>query len=120
MFCRECGDEIANGLEICPKCGVPTGIVKSLDSEDALLRMAIPIGRSGYAIAAGYLGLFSLFPFLGFLASPLAIISGILAISDIRKSQGKKVGMGRAIFGIVCGSIGILGSIGIIVAILFK
>jgi len=73
--------------------------------------MLIPVGRSLYAIAAGYLGLLSLaFCFLG----PFAILCGILAIVDIRKNP-KKGGMPRAIVGITLGAI---GTIGLVFAIL--
>lgn len=65
------------------------------------MRMLIPVGRSGWAIAAGYLGLFS---FL-ILPAPIALITGILAIRDIR-SHPDRHGMGRAIFGIVMGVLG--------------
>ena len=72
--------------------------------QDAGMRMLLPVGRSGLAITAGYLGLFS---FLCLPIAPLAIVLGFLAISDIRKNP-KKHGMGRAIFGIVMGIIGTL------------
>ena len=64
------------------------------------MRMLIPVGRSPWAIIAGYLGLFSvmLFP------APFALILGIIAFIDIRKNNSH--GMGRAIFGIVMGTLG--------------
>ena len=71
------------------------------------MRMLLPVGRSGWAIAAGYLGLVSFFPLLGILTGILAIIFGIVAISDIRKNP-EKHGMGRAIFGIIAGLIGLV------------
>jgi hypothetical protein len=67
--------------------------------------MLLPIGRSGWAIAAGYLGLFGLV----IVPAPLALIVSIIAIIDIRKSKGTanpKHGMGRAIFGLIVGIIG--------------
>lgn len=70
--------------------------------EDAGMRMVMPVGRSGWAIAAGYLGLFSLLLFPG----PIALICGLLGIREIKKSQGTdkpKFGMGRAIFGVIAG-----------------
>jgi hypothetical protein len=48
-------------------------------------------------------------------AAPFAIITGIVAILDIRKNP-KKHGMGRAIFGIVTGVLGILGFIVLMIA----
>jgi Domain of unknown function (DUF4190) len=73
--------------------------------DSAGVRMLIPVGRSGWAIAAGYLGLFSLV----ILPAPLALIISLIAIRDIRKSVGTnhvKHGMGRAIFGLVMGILG--------------
>jgi hypothetical protein len=65
--------------------------------------MLLPVGRSGWVIAAGYLGLFSI---LGCFA-PISIIVSIIAICDI-KAHPDRHGMGRAVFGLV---MGILGSI---------
>lgn len=70
--------------------------------DDAGIRLLIPVGRSAWAIAAGYLGLFSLIVF----PAPLALIISIIAIRDIRRSKNSpkvKHGMGRAIFGLVMG-----------------
>ncbi len=74
---------------------------KSTEDDDPLLRYLLPVGRSGWAIAAGYLGLFSVLC----VPAPLALLTGILAVRDIRRNP-KKTGMGRAIFGIVMGSLG--------------
>ena len=77
--------------------------------QDAGIRMLLPVGRSGWAIAAGYLGLFS---FL-FFPAPIALIISIVAIKDI-KSHPDRHGMGRAIFGLV---MGILGSVVLVMMI---
>ena len=66
--------------------------------EDAVVRMLIPVGRSGWAIAAGYAGLFAVL----FFPAPIALVLGLVAIWDIRKHP-KKHGLGRAIFGLVMG-----------------
>ena len=70
-------------------------------AEDAVLRVVLPIGQSGWAIAAGYLGLFSV---LGIFA-PFALLTGILALRDIAEHP-KKHGKARAIFGIIMGVLG--------------
>jgi len=70
---------------------------------DPGMRWILPVGRSGWAIAAGYLGLFSV---LGVVA-PIAIIVSMVAISDI-KSNPHKHGMGRAVFGLIMGILGTL------------
>ena len=75
--------------------------------DDAGMRWLMPVGRSGWAIAAGYLGLFA---FL-LVPAPLALIVSIIAIRDIKRSRGAahpKHGMGRAIFGLVIGVLGTL------------
>lgn len=70
--------------------------------DDAGMRLLLPVGRSAWAIAAGYLGLFSMI----FFPAPLAVIVSIIAIRDIQRSKNSpqlKRGMGRAIFGLVMG-----------------
>ena len=69
--------------------------------DDPLLRALLPVGRSGWAIASGYLGLFSVL----LLPAPFALVTGVVAISVIRHNPAKH-GMGRAIFGIVMGVLG--------------
>lgn len=60
----------------------------------------LPTNRSGWSIAAGYLGLFSLL----LLPAPFALIAGILGLRDIQRNPGLG-GKGRAIFGIVMGGL---------------
>lgn len=74
--------------------------------------MMLPVGRSVWAIAAGYLGLFSLILF----PAPLALVCGIVAIRDIKRHPHLH-GMGRAIFGIVMGAFGTVGLIIMLIAI---
>ena len=69
--------------------------------QDAGIRLLVPIGLSGWAIASGYLGLISVLC----IPAPLALITGILAIREMRRNP-KKHGRGRAIFGIIMGSVG--------------
>src|SRR5438046_10353255 len=72
--------------------------------DDAGIRMLLPVGRSGWAIAAGYLGLVSVLC----VPAPFALLAGILAVREMRRNP-KKHGMGRAVFGIVMGAVGTLG-----------
>jgi Domain of unknown function (DUF4190) len=71
--------------------------------DDAAMRLLLPVGQSGWAIASGYLGLLSLLCF----PAPFAIVTGILALREIRRNP-RKHGTGRAIFGIAMGSIVLL------------
>ncbi|MDD5129717.1 MAG: DUF4190 domain-containing protein [Candidatus Omnitrophica bacterium] len=101
MFCRKCGGEIKDDAVVCMKCGVPTGAKINKDpGQDALVRALLPVGRSGYAITAGYLAFFSIL----FIPAPFALLFGILAIRDIKRNP-EKHGMGRAMFGVIMGTI---------------
>ncbi len=66
-------------------------------------RIALPVGRSAWAIAAGYAGLFTLLIF----PSPIALILGIIAVNHLRRKP-HLYGRGRAWFGVVAGIVGTL------------
>jgi hypothetical protein len=76
-------------------------VERPIGQNDAAIRMLIPVDRSGLAIAAGYLGLFSVLC----LPAPIAVWVGVLAIRDI-KANPTKHGLGRAWFGIIMGVLG--------------
>ena len=61
-------------------------------------RMLMPVDTPPSAMAAGYLGLFSLLPLFGI----LAIAFGAYALSKLRKHP-EMTGRGRAIFGLTMG-----------------
>jgi hypothetical protein len=101
----KCQSPIPYGSAACPSCGqrymmAPPGGQRLGD--DAGMRALLPVGRTALSIVAGYLGLVCLvFFFLG----PIALLVGILAVRDLKRQPGMH-GMGRAIFGIVMGSLG--------------
>jgi len=66
--------------------------------DSARMRWLMPVGRSGWAIAAGYLGLFSIL----YLPAPFAIFCGVMGVRSIRRDP-QKHGIVRAVFGIVMG-----------------
>lgn len=68
---------------------------------DRGLEMVIPINRSGWALAAGYVALFSV-PFV-FLA-PIGVILGIVGLLDLRKNPSR-AGRGRCWFAIIYGGL---------------
>ncbi len=90
----------------CAACGriitvpPPGGTPPPQIGDDAVVRMLLPVGRSAWAIAAGYAGLFAVL----FLPAPVALLLGLLAIRDLRKHP-EKHGWGRAIFGLVMGTL---------------
>ena len=79
--------------------------------EDPKMRLLLPVGRSPWAIIAGYLGLLS--PLMIF--APFALIVSIIAISHIRRRNTH--GMGRAVFGLIMGGLfTIIGGLMIVMA----
>jgi len=85
--------------------GVPPMYTPEKLGDSMGMRMLLPVGRSGWAIAAGYLGLFAVLA----VPAPFALLTAILAIRSIRRSQHteqKLHGMGRAIFGLIMGVLG--------------
>ena len=121
--CPHCGaqtqvsEQFAGHSGPCAQCGEtitvpPLARAAPPDlGDDAAIRMLLPVGRSGWAIAAGYAGLFSVLCF----PAPIAIVLGLVAIWDIRKHP-KKHGMGRAIFGLVMGTLVTLVFLGLMIA----
>jgi len=104
-FCANCGHEISDLAAACPKCEHPTQLGRAAEAYQREQRMLLPVGRTKLAIAAGYVGLFG----LGFFPlAPVAIILGVLALVQLRRTPDK-VGNGRAIFAIAAGAVSIVG-----------
>ena len=116
IFCKKCGLRNHENNLKCTNCGsylheTPQRPVVTTD-DSATMRMVLPVGRSGWAIASGYLGLFSVIVFF----APFALLTGILALADIGKHPDKH-GKGRAIFGIAMGTLGSIGLIAFTISI---
>jgi hypothetical protein len=102
MKCQHCGNVIYVPTALCPHCGVmPQGGGAYDIGADPAMRMLLPVGRSIWAIAAGYAGLFAVICF----PAPLALFLGAMAIVDLKRHP-EKHGWGRAIFGLVMGIVG--------------
>ncbi len=97
-LCPHCSKEIDTKAVLCIHCG---RMITVAENPGAVARALLPVGRSGYAIAAGYLALFSIMV----APAPLALVFGVLAYRDIKKNPHKH-GMGRAWFGIIMGLLG--------------
>ena len=100
MYCPQCGVQMPDGTLVCQTCGWREVLPSTGIDHDPAMRVLLPVGRSTMAIAAGYLGLVSVI----FFPAPFALLTGILALRDI-KLHPEKGGKGRAIFGVVMGSI---------------
>jgi|TARA_B100001250_G_scaffold395422_1_gene400321 hypothetical protein len=111
MRCKRCGSVdiiLFKDIHRCNSCDSTNIIGGDVSSSskmetgqsDVAMRILLPVNRSGYAIAAGYLGLISIL----LIPAPFALLFGLLGVRDIR-SNSEKHGMGRAIFGIVMGTI---------------
>jgi hypothetical protein len=100
MNCPHCGRPLPTIGSYCSGCGRPVPAAPAAATADPALRFVLPVGRSGLAIAAGYLGLLS--PIVIF--APFALIVGILALRDLARSPGR-LGRGRAWFGVIAGGL---------------
>ncbi|MBN1509300.1 MAG: hypothetical protein JW955_20815 [Sedimentisphaerales bacterium] len=76
--------------------------------QDPAVRLLIPVGRCPLAIAAGYLGLLSLFPLMGGVAAPFGLGLAVIAHRQIR-GDAKLHGMGRVIFAYIACSLSLIG-----------
>ena len=104
--CPHCGTMISQTSGRCRHCDqVVEPAVAGGDDEAAstLERMVLPVGRPASAIAAGYLGLFSVLPFFGI----AAIVVSLVALRTLKRKPHLS-GRGRAVFGLFMGVIGTL------------
>jgi hypothetical protein len=76
----------------------------------SLERWILPTGRSGWAIAAGYLGLLALVV----VPAPIALLVGIVALRDLGR-RPHLGGRGRAWFGTVAGALGTIALVALLV-----
>lgn len=106
MFCPSCGHENEGTGATCVACAAPLPSLapptapsgRPLPDPEIGLVGVLPVKTSGWAIAAGYLGLLS--PLVIF--APFALALGIVALRHLKKHSGLR-GHVRAIVGIVLG-----------------
>ncbi len=93
MYCPHCGTQNLDARKsVHPlrrgRCKQP-GALRS--TNDPSMRILLPIGRSPYAIAAGYAGLFAVIPFF----APVALVLESWRFASIKRDP-KLHGLGRA------------------------
>lgn len=98
MFCPTCGAQAIDGANNCTACGKPLPHKLPPDNQLKALEPVLPVNTSVWAIAAGYLGLFSVLMF----PAPFALATGILALRSLKRNPGLR-GHVRAWLGIVLG-----------------
>jgi hypothetical protein len=80
-----------------------TGAPGGFGAKGSVAHWLLPTGRSGLAVAAGYLGLLSLIPII----APFSVGVGVAAVVHLRRNPSRG-GRGRAWFGVVAGALGTL------------
>jgi type II secretory pathway pseudopilin PulG len=98
-FCRFCG------LAVSAIKPPSSEAVETTSASGAVGKAQEPTKRSGEATASLILGLFSFVPIVGL----LAVIFGHLARASIRRSGGRLLGDGMAVFGLLLGYLGLGG-----------
>ena len=114
MYCWKCGTQTGEDTAFCGKCGAALSgeqaVAQQSNTGDQELGWLVPINVSPLAMVSGYLGLFAVL----LVPAPFALLTGILALRDL-KNNPKRSGKGRAIFGIIMGSLGSIGLCALII-----
>jgi zinc ribbon protein len=116
MYCPKCGTENQDNNYQCTQCG---GILHATTAQQVVVTSDETLGgmipmKNGAAVAAYYLGVFSLIPFIGI---PLGIAAFILGIKGLRKAKEhpEVKGKAHAWVGIIAGGLFTLLYLGLIV-----
>ncbi len=105
MICSACRTDNPDLARYCSRCAAPlSGLLEP--SEGDATGGVIPY-KNPPALAAYYLGLFSIFPVLGIVLGVAAVILGKKGL-DNRKLNPKVRGIAHAWVGIGCGTLSIL------------
>ena len=114
MNCSKCGAALA-GAAFCAACGTPANVVASNPTPAAPTDFQVPpmpygapaAKTNGMAIAALVTSLAGSFCGVGF----LGLVFGLIALNQIKKSDGAETGKGMAIAGVIIGGLNALAVI---------
>ncbi len=114
MFCSSCGNAVATDENFCRVCGKQILTPVATTNPPVVMGVpAVPARTSGKAVASLICGILFIF----ILPAILAIVLGHLALSEIKRSNGRITGNGLAIAGLVLGYFGAIPFALIIAAI---
>ena len=104
--CPDCGEDVAKGAAKCPYCG------KLLRKRAGRARFTRRSDTARNALICGILSIFC----CGIILGPIAIIQALKAKKEIAASRGALTGGGMATAGLVCGIVGMVGAVLILLA----
>ena len=102
MFCSKCGAPL-NGAAFCSACGTSVLVVPSAPVNLNVAAAPQTTTTNGLAIAGFVVSIVGFFMF-----NWLGVVFGIVALNQIKKSEGRQSGRGLAIAAIVIGSLFLL------------
>lgn len=111
LECPVCGEMLRAQATMCGNCGEQLRRRRRRGNREfsGVEKALLPVGRPVTAIAAGYCGLISILPMIGLPFQLAGITCGILALKSIKENP-ELLGVGRAWFGIIVGTLGLLAS----------
>ncbi|MBY0524142.1 MAG: hypothetical protein K2R98_12125 [Gemmataceae bacterium] len=121
--CPFCGKRIQATSHKCMYCGAfleaAEGRSIEFPSDELHARKGnwwLPADQSRWAVAAGYLGVLALVPYLGLAFGLLAVMCGVMALRDLNRHPALR-GQGRAYLGLVLGGLGSLYNVFVLAAV---
>lgn len=103
MFCTKCGELLGVEAEYCSRCGTRAGLPSAAEQRSQIGAGGAPVYQNSVRPGASTSGIAIAAIIVVFFFSLLGLILGYVARSDIRKSDGLKLGIGMANAAIVLG-----------------